>query len=81
MSHFKNLNGSTLLIILICSCECINIKCMHVSATQLFLRKKRIGELDAEKFFKFNLLIIFGYMFVIYFQIPNEQSNILINFY
>lgn len=53
---------------------------MHVSATQLFLRKKRIGELDAEKFFKFNLLIIFGYMFVIYFQIPNEQSNILINF-
>lgn len=54
---------------------------MHVSATQLFWCKKKIGELDAENFFKFNLLIIFGYMFVIYFQIPNEQSNILINFY
>lgn len=54
---------------------------MHVSATQLFLCKKKIGELDAEFFFKFNLLINFGYMCVIYFQIPNEQSNILINFY
>lgn len=58
----------------------MNIKYMHVSATQLFLCIKKIGELDAEFFFKFNLLIFFGYMLVIYFQIPSEQSNILINF-